>query len=249
MISTITSNIIEKFQNKSGICVLSWIDDFDLEEKDIIAEILQLENKGVISVNEEKLIINQNYDRTSLKHSQQYILDNIQNGKLKDINKNILQQKVINDALKDGLIEEKKDFKKRKIKNIIMSFLGFIIIIIISKLFSMKINGIHIENTYILLLIFTIGIILTLILIFYPIISAISLVRITDKYKSDPYFRTENGNELNRKIEGLKKFLKDYTLLDERGKEQLVVWKEYLVYSVLFNDNKIILNQYKKYMQ
>ena len=130
-----------------------------------------------------------------------------------------------------------------------MSFLGFIIIIIISKLFSMKINGIHIENTYILLLIFTIGIILTLILIFYPIISAISLVRITDKYKSDPYFRTENGNELNRKIEGLKKFLKDYTLLDERGKEQLVVWKEYLVYSVLFNDNKIILNQYKKYMQ
>ena len=83
----------------------------------------------------------------------------------------------------------------------------------------------------------------------YPIISIISFIVTTVKYKMDPYFRTEKGKELNREIEGLKVFLKDYTLLDEKDKEAVVVWEEYLAYSVLFNQNKKIVEQYKKYIE
>ena len=43
----------------------------------------------------------------------------------------------------------------------------------------------------------------------------------------------------------LKNYLKDYTLLDEQEKDGIVVWEEYLVYSVLFNQNKKMIEKYK----
>lgn len=223
------------------MCELSWIDDFELKQKDIVAEILQLQNKKVITVNENEIIINKNYDKTKLKQSQQYILDNIQNGKLNNINEIVLKEKVKEDALQDGLIEEKNDLKRRQIKHIIISIIVFVVARMIETLMFIKLTG----N----LIMFFVAIAISIIIALYPIVSIISFIITTIKYKMDPYFRTEKGKDLNREIEGLKLFLKDYTLLDEKDKEAVVVWKEYLAYSVLFNQNKKIVEQYKKYME
>ena len=223
------------------MCELSWIDDFKLEHKDIIAEILQLQNKKVITVNEDTIIINEDYDTTNLKQSQQYILENIQNGKLMNINEFVLKEKVKEDALQDELIEAKNDLKKRQIKQIIISILLFIIVNIIDRLIFINLSG----N----LIMFFIAVAISIIIAIYPIISIISFIVTTIRYKMDSYFRTEKGNELNRQIEGLKLFLEDYTLLDKQDKEAIALWEEYLAYSVLFNQNKKIVEQYKKYMQ
>lgn len=160
-----------------------------------------------------------------------------------------MQDKIKNDALKDGLIEKKKNFKKEKIKNIEILAVGFIITIIIRKLFFKSVDGVYIENAFVLLVIFVIEMILSVAPFVYPIMAILILSTIEKKYKLDPYFRTKKGKELNREIEGLKRFLKDYTLLNEKDRNEIIIWEEYLVYSVLFNQNKKIIGEYKKYLQ
>ena len=65
--------------------------------------------------------------------------------------------------------------------------------------------------------------------------------------KSQSYKRTPKGEIVNKKIEGLKIYMKDYSLLDQREQEELVVWEEYLIYSVIFdlNSTSIIEDIYK----
>lgn len=60
--------------------------------------------------------------------------------------------------------------------------------------------------------------------------------------QSTLYLRTKKGEELNKKIEGLKKYIRDYSSLYEKGRKDLIIWEEYLIYSVIFdiNDTTIV---------
>lgn len=229
---------------------LSWIDNFQLEfPKDIIAEILQLENKKVIKIGEEGILVDEAYDKTKLNQSQIHILDGIKNGKVKQTATIGLEEAITEDAIRDGLIEEKNELKKRQIKRIVKSIIAFVIMNIILRFVFLKIDGMYIENTG-LVIIMIIGLGLGVVLTsFYPIVAIISYITYSIKYKSNPYFRTEKGKELNKRIEGLKNYLKDYTLLDRQEKEGIVVWEDYLVYSVLFNQNRKIIEKYKRYIE
>lgn len=53
------------------------------------------------------------------------------------------------------------------------------------------------------------------------------------------FIRTKKGNDLMEKALGLKAFLRDYTLLDERTRKEIYLWDYYMVYAILFkvNDN------------
>lgn len=233
-----------------GICELSLIDDFQLDlPSDIIAELLQLENKKIILREEDKLVIQEGYDISNLNKVQLYIIEHIKNGKITEVNRFELEEKVKLQALEDGLIEKRDNLKKRQIKRIIVSILVFIVAVIIVKIILNVFTSMHIENN-------TIGmtaIILTFLLIvfvgFWPMIAIISFTVYDVKSKANPYFRTKKGTELNAKIEGLKTFLSDYTLLDQKEIQEIVLWEDYLTYAVLFNQNKKIIQEYIKYIQ
>lgn len=60
------------------------------------------------------------------------------------------------------------------------------------------------------------------------------------------YSRTKKGDELNIKIEGLKRFLKEHSSLAEKELKQLELWEHYLIYSILFNQNEKALTELKK---
>ena len=62
------------------------------------------------------------------------------------------------------------------------------------------------------------------------------------------YKRTDLGEEINYKIEGLKKYIKDYSLLDEKEQEMLEIWDEYLIYSLIFKQNNTIKNDMEKFV-
>lgn len=81
----------------------------------------------------------------------------------------------------------------------------------------------------------------------YVIIGFPKLIIVSIRHGMDPYFRTEKGEELNRQLEGLKVFLKDYSNMDDKSKDDVVIWEDYLVYSVLFNQNTTIIEEYKQY--
>lgn len=59
-------------------------------------------------------------------------------------------------------------------------------------------------------------------------------------------FRTELGEMVNVKLEGLKNYIKGYSLLKE--KEQLKLWDEYLIYSVMFSENTKVLYDVSRYV-
>ena len=54
----------------------------------------------------------------------------------------------------------------------------------------------------------------------------------------DPIRRSREGKELNEKLEGLRKYINDYSSMQEKNKEALILWEEYLVYSVMLGINK-----------
>ena len=61
--------------------------------------------------------------------------------------------------------------------------------------------------------------------------------------------RTEKAKELNSKLEGLKSYLKDYSNLKDNEASNIVLWEDYLIYSVIFKQNKKIISEFKKYYE
>lgn len=229
-----------------GACELSWIDDFKLEiPKDIIAELLQLENKKFIKINENNIELLENFDTNTLNETQKYLLSCIEDGKVKNVSQIKLQETVRKDALQHKIVEQREESKKKKKKRMIKAILIAVIVNIVMKVAFNIISEMNFENNMIPIISFIIYAIVFIIFSFYPMILIISYIIYNIKSTLDPYFRTKEGEELNRSIEGLKNYLKDYTLLDEQEKDGIVVWEEYLVYSVLFNQNKKMIEKYK----
>ncbi len=56
----------------------------------------------------------------------------------------------------------------------------------------------------------------------------------------------DNGKEIHEKLNGLKNFLKDFSKLEDKKRKNIVLWDDYLIYSVLFGINKNIINEYKQ---
>ncbi len=52
---------------------------------------------------------------------------------------------------------------------------------------------------------------------------------------SIPFYRTEKGLELQAKLKGLKKYLKDYSVINEREISEINMWDYYIIYAILFN--------------
>lgn len=187
----------------------------------------------------------ENFDTNNLNETQKYLLSCIEDGKVKNISEIKLQETVRKDALKHKIVEQREESKKKKKKRMFKAILIAVIVNIVMRVAFNIISEMNFENNMIPIISFVIYVIALMIFALYPTIVIISFIIYNVKSTLDPYFRTKEGEELNRSIEGLKNYLKDYTLLDEQEKDGIVVWEEYLVYSVLFNQNKKMIDKYK----
>ena len=59
-------------------------------------------------------------------------------------------------------------------------------------------------------------------------------------------YLSELGEENIKKWNGFIKYLKDYTLINDREVEEIVLWEEYLVYGVAFGVAKETINNMNK---
>ena len=225
--------------------------------------LLQMEYKKIISFNEDNITIN-NYDK-EIKPSEKVILDSIKNGKLEWFGYNelehitkenisekptltitpakyLFEKSIKEEGIASGLLEKKEASNKLLIKDIVFSIIiyaiaGFFLYSLINYFTSLY------EANFV---IFILICILCLFMMFFPFYKFWSLIILCAKIKSDNYFRTKKGEEVNKKLEGLKNFLKDFSILSEREKHEIALWDEYLIYSVLFNHNNAITDKYKK---
>lgn len=67
---------------------------------------------------------------------------------------------------------------------------------------------------------------------------ASSSVKFKDKIR-----RTDEGDYLAEKLYGMKNFIRDFSNLDEASKKNLVLWREFLIYAVVLEENDIILKE------
>lgn len=214
---------------------LSYIDNMSFKfESTAIATLLSLKQKKYIDFNNNQIIKSNNLSNLDLKNTENYILSSISNGKA-HISKNTLQNNIIKDSLKEGLIEANYNLEKSICKKIIMLICIFIFLLII----VIAIDDIFANF---------IGIMLFIITTAFPLGSIIYIIRYYMENVNNPLFRTTKGNEINKNLEGLKNYIKEYSLLKEKDDDSLTLWEDYLIYAVIFGQNNKITEDLSKYI-
>lgn len=223
---------------KYSASVLSYIDDFKIDKKDIVATLLMLELKKKIKMEDDSITI---LDKTlnDLEENEKYILNNIKNNKLEDVNLLEYTNLVKKDSLKMNLLSEKeiqKNAIKKKIINCVIMFIVLqIIIVLIPTVFSIQ-GQLSAFVTILMVILFSIS-------VFFPGVAAVQMMEYKSLKTLDPYIRSKEGKILNAKLEGLRKYLRHFSTINEKSKEQLVFWEEYLIYSVILGVNTKIVEE------
>ena len=234
-------DIIKKYSP----AVLSYLENFTLNEKDIVATLLNLELKRKIKI-QEKITI-ENDDISGLEANEAFILSALKNNNLKNIDMLELTNIVRDDAILDKLLEKRADVKKHVVKIIIITVMLFILALI-GTILSAKyliIKGINNEKTMIIG--FAILFLLMVVMIYLPVFIVAYLYNYELLNSFDPNIRNKVGKNLQIKLVGLKKYLCDFSNINEKEKKELVLWEDYLIYSVIFGLNtKIIKEIYSK---
>ena len=229
---------------KYSPAVLSYVDDFKINKEDIVATLLMLEIKGKIKIKDDSIVL---LDDTieDLEENEIYILNKVKENMIKDINILEYASIVRNDALKKGLLQEKQGIKKNIKRRIIVNILVYLFVLIG---FSMIPNFLVIASDSATMIL---GFILLMILFAFLVFMPYSTIVYISHYKMlntlYPYIRNDEGKMINLKLEGLRKYLVDFSQVEEKTKEQLILWEEYLVYSVILGINtKVIEEVYNK---
>lgn len=218
--------------SKYSAGVLSYIDDFEISEKDVIATIMSLELKGKLKVEEKIKILND--DCKDLEKNEKYILNTIKNEENIDIRN--FEAEVIRDCIDNELLKQ-KDIKKETDKDVIIFFIIMFVAIPICTFISMM------SESIIASIISFLMILSSVVILFCHIAKSIAYWAFNTK---NPYIRSKEAKEINTKFEGLKKYIKDYSLLDEKNYEDIVIWKNYLIYSIIMGQNPEIVENVKK---
>lgn len=225
---------------------LSYIDDFKINPKrEIVSTILNLKLKNKIEIEKDGIIILDNNEE-NLKKTEKFILRNIQNRKVKIDNSGYIESFAQDEAIEDELITKNTNGKKRIKRMLIRTGLIFIISFILFSIFCNNVEMMNNINTMysIFILLFFVIIMFTVVVILPIVVLVYSLMQINS------YERTEKGEEINKNIEGLKKYINDYSLLNSKDVNQLAIWEEYLIYSVIFDFNSTnIVEQIFKFVE
>lgn len=214
--------------------LLAYIDkmrfDYDIS---VVAGLLSLKNKGYIETYEDKLEIIK-YDFFNLNMPERYLIENIRNGKVENVNQ--LENIVFEEGKRKGLLisnEKWIGMFPRGMKNLFIftAIYFFIVFPILEDVISLFNNAIILKNVM-------------------PIIVFLAYIYVclyAMKSQENLYDRSKRAEELNQKLEGLKNYINEYSLLKDKTSEDIILWEDYLIYSVIFNQNNDIIEEYKKY--
>ncbi len=222
-----------------SIAVLSYIDDFQIKGKrEIIATLLNLCLKKKIDINENEIFVLDS-NLLGLKRSERFIMQNIVNGKVRFENENEFHQEVQKEAIEENLIEKNSDktIKNRLVKKRMKKIASSILFIVLFTIFCVNVEKLNELPSEVLDLIMPI----IAIICFLGFIKAFGSFGFSDivyfALQLNSHKRTTKGEEINKKIEGLRQYINDYSLLSQAEKESLELWEDYLLYTIIFDMN------------
>ena len=184
------------------------------------ATILNLEQKGYVEVSKDSIKVKDENTKI-LKLHQQYVIDCLKEKTIFDMIK--FKQYVAQDALDMNLVYIKKTIKS--LPKILMFAVFFGLIALNKKLNSDA-------------LMYFIDIYSVAMIIYYMI--AIYINNKAEGYdlKSFNYKLTQKGKDVKEKILGLKIYMRDYSLLNERSIEEKELWGNYISYALALKEGK-----------
>lgn len=227
---------------------LSYIDDYGIEtKKDILATFLMLHIKGNIKIKRNKIELISKY---KMKEEEYYNLSRTETMVLECISKNksplkmpnTFEKMLLEDLDEAKLIEKEDTFPPHfYIKKVLQIIYGLFLIICA-----------RVTNILISPFMYGGGIVVFIYSIMW--LASSNNYNLNKPLLMESYKKlTPKGNEIRLKLTGLKSFLRDYSLMKFREVKEIELWDEYMIYSVILNDNKkaqkqireIIKRQYK----
>ena len=233
-------------------CVLGYIDNFRLNKNYIVAEVLYMLRKEILFIKDNRIEKNENLNMEELNSVQKAIVEDIINGKI-FVERGQLEFK------SQKILEEKKMVSYREKTNINYHWIYFFTALALAigiiftlippeELFSgnevFKYGWIEAIFSFLAFLLVVWGWMLIFVYIFGDFFR-----KKYSRVKGDVCRRTHKGKSLNNELEGLKNYLKDYSMLSEREAKEVELWEDYLIYSVMFGQNKKIVEEYEKYIE
>jgi len=228
---------------------LSYIDDFKINaRREIVAILLNLKLKQKIEINDNQIIIIDSKEE-GLRKTERFVLQNVKDGKVKIENSGYIESYAQDEAIEDELIIKNTDMIKR-IKNIkAKRIVQIIVLVVLFVILCNNLEKINQINNQTIETIFTILVIVISLIIFGFLFVSPIITFVYSLMQINSYHRTEKGEEVNKRIEGLKKYMIDYSLLNEKSKNELIIWEEYLIYSVIFDLNDTIVQEMSKLIE
>lgn len=256
----------EKLSGLSPVGI-SLLMDMEIEtKKDVAASILRYSMLGVVSLQEETIMVVDPH-HPSLKPSDHILLQQIAYGTVDKDGLARWEREARNEAFAEGYVTDlrvasnaKRESASGCMIGCVMPFLVLVAVALLSQ-FVLDIEGISLyldaipEDTsnadlvqYLvadpgmlirMLAMVAIAIIMVAALIF----PWVFLVRaIAGTLSSTPLRRTEKGEVLAEQLAGLKNFIHDFSDLSQAEKEKILVWDDFLVYVVILEENKGIID-------
>ena len=213
---------------------LSYIDDYGIEiKKDIVATILMLILKNKIEIVNNKIVLKKEYlIHDGLLKSEIVVLKNIANGISPFKEENYFKRVLLEDLDDSGLIEEKTTISPRFFIEMLICFIYGVLLIILSKFIN-----INVFSVFVLCL----GIMAVVVPCFL-LLNFFSMIPFIEEYKK----LTKKGKKIRFQLNGLRLFLKDYSDMKNKELNEFGLWDEYMVYSVILNDNKKVQKEVLK---
>ena len=203
---------------------LRYIDDFKIDTKrEIVATLLSLELKGKVKIKPNQIIIIDN-NIEGLKNTEKVVLENIKEGIVKIEDEEKFQLIIQKEAEQDGLAIKKASEKPEKPIKTSTLIIGVLWLFLLLAIMSRSEENETLD-------------IIVMIMMFITAFIVPPYMATSYGMKKRAYKRTEKGEEINGKIEGLKQYLSDYSLISEKEIIDLQIREEYLIYSVIFGLN------------
>lgn len=199
--------------------------------KDAVTTLLSLKLKKIIDFNNESNTITVLQKDGNISNSEKYVLNKIKDGKLTNFEFIKFQQIVQED------VKNKNLTNKGSKKNMSAFSMLFVAIIIIFLFFIITIA---LPSGGILGFISVILIPLIFIVLFLGI-PGIIIYSILRAY--NPYKLSKEGKQLRKKLLGLKNYITQFSLLEEKELKDLIVWEDYLIYSIIFDLNDDLISK------
>lgn len=239
-------------------------------KKDMTATIMKLYlNKNITFENNKIIVINESAE--GLKDSEKYVLNKIIQEKgcnksklFNGLYTNKWSKVCTDESIKDGYIVNKRSKSKffSKLIILILILVGCITIWNNNKLEEdmeipifekyddntldeIIINDPELAESLSIMILYSMYLISGILMLLLPIY--IIIYYISYKVNGAKYRRTKEGKILIEKITAMKKFIHDYSYLDEAKKEQIVLWEDFLVYAIVLEENTNIIEEICKY--